>query len=336
MPAISVIVPVYKVEKFIDRCVESIVNQTFTDIEIILVDDGSPDQSGTMCDAWRAKDERIIVIHKKNGGLSDARNFGLDVATGDYVAFIDSDDWIDSDMLELLFKAVRKYHADIADCSWRCIYHDRIEAETDNSGEYIVGDNIFALRGEMEWKYFKPIACNKIYDRYIFENIRFPVGKLHEDEFTTHLAFYKARKLVYVDVSKYNYDRTREESITAVFREKNLDVIEALQNRLDFFYEKGLVELQPQMENLYFHILLDRLYKCYMYGIKTDRVKKIIHDTNEKYFLNMSLPLNPQWKYELSLLKISYYLFANCRKNAKINSIVRKMKFFTYGTSCYQ
>lgn len=334
MPAISVIVPVYKVEKFIDRCVESIVNQTLKDIEIILVDDGSPDQSGMMCDGWAEKDERVVVIHKKNGGLSDARNYGLDVATGDYVTFIDSDDWIDLDMLEVLLDAARKYQADIAECSWRYIYSNRIEEETDNTGEYVVGDNIFALRGEIEWKYFKPIACNKIYDKHIFEDIRFPVGKLHEDEFTTHLAFYKARRLVYIDTSKYNYDRTREESITAVFREKNLDVIEALQSRLDFFYEKGLVELQPQMENLYFHILLDRLYKCYVYGIRTERVKKIIHDTNEKYFLNMGLPLSPQWKYELSILKVSYGLFALCRKYKTIDKIVRKFKFVLYGTSC--
>ena len=258
----------------------------------------------------------------------------INVATGDYVAFIDSDDWIDPDMFQLLYDATQKYQADIAECSWRCIYSDRIEEETDNTGEYIVGDNVFALHGEIQWKYFKPIACNKIYDKKIFENIRFPVGKLHEDEFTTHLAFYNARKLVYIDVSKYNYDRTREESITASFREKNLDVIDALQSRLDFFYEKGIVELQTEMENMYFCVLLDRLYKCYLYGIKTDRVRKIIYDTNEKYFLNMELPLNPNYKYELSMLKISYNVFILCRKYKWFNKLVRKMRFIMYGNVC--
>jgi len=237
-------------------------------------------------------------------------------------------------MFQLLYDATQKYQADIAECSWRCIYSDRIEEETDNTGEYIVGDNVFALHGEIQWKYFKPIACNKIYDKKIFENIRFPVGKLHEDEFTTHLAFYNARKLVYIDVSKYNYDRTREESITASFREKNLDVIDALQSRLDFFYEKGIVELQTEMENMYFCVLLDRLYKCYLYGIKTDRVRKIIYDTNEKYFLNMELPLNPNYKYELSMLKISYNVFILCRKYKWFNKLVRKMRFIMYGNVC--
>lgn len=124
MAVISVIVPVYKVEKFLDRCINSIIQQTFTNLEIILVDDGSPDRSGEICDEWKMKDKRIRVIHKENGGLSDARNKGLDVATGDYVAFIDSDDWIDPDMFQLLYDATQKYQADIAECSWRCIYSD--------------------------------------------------------------------------------------------------------------------------------------------------------------------------------------------------------------------
>ena len=108
MAVISVIVPVYKVEKFLDRCINSIIQQTFTNLEIILVDDGSPDRSGEICDEWKMKDKRIRVIHKENGGLSDARNKGLDVATGDYVAFIDSDDWIDPDMFQLLYDATQK------------------------------------------------------------------------------------------------------------------------------------------------------------------------------------------------------------------------------------
>ncbi len=334
MPMISIIVPVYNVEGYLDRCIKSIVSQTFTELEIILVDDGSPDASGAMCDEWARKDERIRVFHKKNGGLSDARNCGLDMASGEYVAFIDSDDWIDKDMMEVLYNAIQKYDADIAECSWRCIYKDRIEEETENTGEYITGNNIFALRGEIQWKYFKSIACNKLYKKELFRNVRFPVGKLHEDEYTTHLVFYNARRLVYIDCSKYNYDRTREESITAKFCEKNLDVIDALQSRLDFFYEKGLVEIQQEMENLYFNILLDRLYKCYVNKIYTERVKRLIQETNDKYFLNMELPISPDYKYELSLLKDSYVLFGMCRKHKGAASLVHKMKYIFWGNKC--
>ncbi|MFR8226521.1 MAG: glycosyltransferase family 2 protein [Lachnospirales bacterium] len=336
MPTISIIVPVYKVERYLDRCVESIISQTFTELEIILVDDGSPDRSGVMCDEWARKDKRIRVFHKKNGGLSDARNYGLEVATGEYLAFIDSDDWIDNDMMQILYDAIQTYGADIAECSWRCIYQDRIEEETENTGEYITGNNIFALHGEIQWKYFKSIACNKLYKKEVFRNVRFPVGKLHEDEYTTHLAFYNARRLVYVDLSKYNYDRTREDSITASFCEKNLDVIDALQSRLDFFYEKGLVEVQQEMENLYFNILLDRLYKCYVYKIHTERVKRLIRDTNEKYFLNMELPISKDYKYELSLLKNSYYLFGMCKKHRWMDSLVHKMKYIFWGQKCIE
>lgn len=317
MPIISVIVPVYKVEKYLNRCVESIVNQTLGDLEILLIDDGSPDKSGTICDDWAKKDNRIKTIHKMNGGLSDARNCGLEAATGDYVAFIDSDDWIELDMFETLYKAVVEYNADIAECSWRCIYADRIEEQTENTGKIVTGDNVFALRGELRCEYFNAIACNKIYDRRkIFYNVRFPVGKLHEDEFTTHKAFYNADKLVYVDISKYNYDRTREDSITAVFKEKNLDVIDALYERLIFFYEKGLEELQIEMENFYFWVLLDRLYRCSEVGIYTDRVKQLIDKTNKDYFLNMELNISQETKFELSLLKNSYKLFVKCRKSA--------------------
>lgn len=335
MPIISVIVPVYKVEDYLDRCVESILNQTLNDIEVILVNDGSPDKSGKMCDEWAKKDERIRVIHKKNGGLSDARNHGLDAATGDFVAFIDSDDWIDKDMFEILYKAAIEHKADIAECSWRCIYSDRIEEETENTGAIITGDNIFALQSELRWQYFKPIACNKIYDRRkIFHNVRYPVGKIHEDEYTTHRAFYNADKLVYVDESKYNYDRTREESITASFKEKNLDVIDAMKDRLDFFYEKGLVELQDEMENMYFWVLFDCLYKCSVAGIYTDRVKKLIADTNDDYFLNIELNISSEHKFELSLLKNSYKLFVKCRKSKWKRAFVKKMKYWYYGDVC--
>ena len=116
-PKISVIVPVYKVEKYLDKCVESIVNQTYKNLEIILVDDGSPDNCPAMCDEWAEKDERIRVIHKENGGLADARNAGMDIATGDYIGFVDSDDWIEPNMYEVLLKNALKYDADISTIS---------------------------------------------------------------------------------------------------------------------------------------------------------------------------------------------------------------------------
>ena len=127
---ISVIIPVYKVEKYLKRCVESVQKQTFKNLEIILIDDGSPDSCGEMCDEMSKMDSRIKVVHKNNGGLSDARNAGIEIASGKYVVFVDSDDWLDLDMIDLLYRILKQYDADFAECSYRNIYKERVDEET--------------------------------------------------------------------------------------------------------------------------------------------------------------------------------------------------------------
>lgn len=331
MAIVSIIVPVYKVENYLERCIKSLINQTLKDIEIILVDDGSPDRSGVICDKFKEIDNRIKVIHKNNGGLSDARNAGLEIASGEYIAFVDSDDWIDSDMMEVLYGLSKKYDADIAECSWREVYTDKIREETKNTGQIIEGNNIFALRSELQWKYFKALACNKLYKKHLFDYIRFPKGRLHEDEFTTYKLFYFSNKLVYIDISKYNYDKTREESITASFKEKNLDIIDAMQERLEFFKKYNLTILIDEMYNMYFWILLDRLYQCYMSGIRTKRVYDIIEQTRKNYFVNMKLNISQEYKFELSLLQISYNWFIKTRRSEKFKKFVLKYHRFFVG-----
>lgn len=236
MDVISVIVPIYNVEKYLVRCLQSIIKQTYQNLEIILVDDGSTDTSGKLCDKFAEKDSRIIVIHKKNGGLSDARNVGIDKSSGSYLVFVDSDDWIDPDMISILYNVAQKNNSDIIECSYRNIYKDHILEETNCNAEIINGDYVTALEGMLDWRYFKPVAWNKLYKRNVIKDIRYPVGRLHEDEFTTYKYFYNAKKVSYIDVSKYNYDRTREDSITGRgFSEKNLDACWAFRERVDFF-----------------------------------------------------------------------------------------------------
>lgn len=274
---VSVVVPVYNVENYLERCVQSIRKQTYKNIEIILVDDGSPDMCGEMCDKLAECDNRIRVIHKINGGLSEARNTGIDFAKGEYVVFIDSDDWIDPDMIELLLHLQKKHSADIVECSYRNVYKNRVVEETKCSAEVIVGDSIFALEGMLDWKYFKPVAWNKLYKREVLGNIRYPKGKLHEDEFTTYKYFYNAKKLVYVDVSKYNYDRTREDSITGrEFRAANLDACWAFRERVDFFDNHNITQLQNKMNNIYCWYVLESINKCFSYHIKDQRLKKLL------------------------------------------------------------
>ena len=151
---ISVIVPIYKVENYLKRCIDSIRKQTYQNLEIILVDDGSPDMCGEMCERYAQEDSRIRVLHKENGGLSDARNVGIEAATGEYIAFVDSDDWIDDKMYEVLYDTLLKCDADIAECSYRNLYADCIVVETNCTGNVVEGDNIFALEAMLDWRYF--------------------------------------------------------------------------------------------------------------------------------------------------------------------------------------
>ena len=274
---VSVIIPVYKVEKYLERCVESVQKQTFQNLEIILVDDGSPDLCGAMCDEMAKTDPRIKVIHKNNGGLSDARNVGIEMASGNYIVFVDSDDWLDLDMIALLYRVLKKYNADIAECSYRNICTDRIEEETNCSAKVVEGDRILALEAMLDWRWFKPVAWNKLYKRDVLGDIRYPKGKLHEDEYTTYKYFYNANKLVYVDVSKYNYDRRREDSITGKkFREDNLDACWAFRERMEFFYKNNLAELYLKMNNIYCWYVLESLHKCYLNNISGEKLKLLL------------------------------------------------------------
>lgn len=226
MPKLSIIVPVYKVENFLGKCVDSILNQTFKDFELILVDDGSPDKCGEMCDKYSKDDERVRVIHKENGGLSDARNFGIDASTGDYLGFVDSDDYISSDMFEVLVGNLEKKHADISVCGMYDCCGEKIVKQDIESGTFE-----FKKEEAIEWflggKGAGLFVCNKIFKRKIFENVRFPVGKLYEDAFIFVDLFLKAEKVIVCTDPKYYYIH-REGSVTmSTFSERYYDVVRA-------------------------------------------------------------------------------------------------------------
>lgn len=202
-PKISVIVPVYKVEPYLRKCLDSIVGQTYRNLEIILVDDGSPDNCGAICDEYAARDERIKVIHQPNGGLSAARNTGLDIATGEYIGFVDSDDWIEPDMYEYLLSGARQTEADIAVCgifeelpnrqNIRC-WH---EAET--------FDTESGLKELLLRKKYSHSAWDKLYRRTLFDGVRFPNGRNFEDIATTYRVFEKATTVRLMPEAKYHY-----------------------------------------------------------------------------------------------------------------------------------
>ncbi len=208
LPIITVIIPVYNVEKYIDRCILSVINQTYKNLEIILVDDGSPDRCGKICDEYAKKDNRIKVIHKENGGLSDARNAGLDIASGDYIGFVDSDDYIHPDMYKLLYEAVSEYSADVAECKHRKIIGKKYKnpqpfkikpdiqvfSGTEFAEKKVIGDYLNSI-----------IVCNKLYKSERWKTLRFPQGKFTEDSYVAFDACYSADKIVVTDAELYFY-----------------------------------------------------------------------------------------------------------------------------------
>lgn len=237
---ISVIVPVYNTQKYLERCVESIRNQSYRNLEIILVDDGSPDESGRMCDELALKDERISVIHKPNGGLSDARNKGVDQASADYIMFTDSDDFLHPDMVRDLMDRMYEHNADIVQCSFRSVTDDTMVDPGGDEGEMIL-TNLEAL----EYIYTPygvdyVMACNKLYRKELFNTIRFPLSKIHEDEFTTWKLFYHAGKIIVTGKKYYYYYQSPNSIIRSGFSEKKLHYAEAMEERIAFFREKGL------------------------------------------------------------------------------------------------
>lgn len=211
---ISVIVPVYNVENYLERCVNSIRNQTYTQLEIILVDDGSTDSSPGLCDAYAGQDSRIKVVHKENGGLSDARNAGLEAATGAYIGYVDSDDWIEADMYEQMYTACIEHDAQLAACRYFSEYQDR----TISGGS---GKNILLTREELLQIYIcgheKYIIYNsvwsKLFRRELVENMVFPKGRNSEDIMYTTRAFCSLKRAVYIDKCLYHYVLDRKGSI---------------------------------------------------------------------------------------------------------------------------
>lgn len=241
---ISVIIPVYKVEKYLDKCVRSVMCQTYKDLQIILVDDGSPDRSGEMADELAKEDARITVVHRPNGGLSAARNSGLEIADGAYICFLDSDDWIDADMLEKMQAAMEKEAADLAICGLTYEYEGECEHLEDPvmAAEVLGGEELMArLCAPRAANYV--IACSRLCRAELFKTLRFPEGKLHEDEFTAHHLFDRVKRAVTLPDKFYHYLR-RGGSITgAPVSVRHLDGAEAFYERFGFLKKTGRTAL---------------------------------------------------------------------------------------------
>lgn len=241
---ISIVVPIYKVEEYLDENIKSLLNQTYKNLEIILVDDGSPDNCGKICDEYASKDSRIKVIHKKNGGLSDARNHGINIATGKYIVFVDSDDYLDTRYIELLYNAIKVDNAKVSQCGVLIVNdekeilnkHGYLNNQT-KSGREMLKDLYYdhGLENVVVW--------NKMYSIELFKDIRYPVGKIHEDEFITYKIIYNLERIAIVNEYLYNYRQNENSIIGKKYNIKRLDVIEAFEEKVIFFKEKEEIEL---------------------------------------------------------------------------------------------
>ena len=237
-PLISVIVPVFKVADYLDSCVECLVNQTYCNLEIILVDDGSPDTCSRMCDDWAMKDSRIQVVHKSNGGLSDARNAGLPVAKGEYISFADSDDLFEYRFIMLLYEAIRQTGADLAACDVEVFAEDsQIQLINTKTATPLVFNSEQALSQLIVGEGFRAVAWNKLYSARLLDDEKFEFGRLHEDEFFSYRIYDKCESLAFVDIPMYKY-RQRQNSIMTGASDRHLDALDAQLLRLNLFRQK--------------------------------------------------------------------------------------------------
>ena len=245
---ISVIVPVYKVEKYLEKCIESIIKQTYTNLQIILVDDGSPDNCGKICDEYAKKDLRIEVIHKANGGLSDARNVGISKAKGRYIGFVDSDDYIKEDMYEILLNLIKKYDADVSICNLYDVIdgNECIRNKENGIREY---SRLDILKEVLLDKNIQSYAWNKLYEKELFDEIKYPIRKKYEDIGTTFYLFEKCNKIVVTSEPEYYYLKRADSLVNNVTESTILDYTEIIIQR--YLYIKQNIKELRKYNNYY-------------------------------------------------------------------------------------
>lgn len=290
MALISIVVPIYKVEPYLRRCVDSILKQTFTDFEVILVDDGSPDSCGEICDEYAMNDERIHVIHRENGGLSAARNSGIEWAFAnshsEWITFIDSDDWIQDKYLEALYNAAKDCNTNISICGYEKtegitpqVSIECLQASVWNTKEYYIQNHINAT-----------VAWGKLYLKECFRDIRYPEGKIHEDEFTTHKCLFMFDKVAVVEEPLYAYYTNAEGIMLSAWNPKRLHALDAYAERVDWFKQRGMMDL---------YLWTLEKYVWYIFAVR----KKIIAEED----ITTSKKYGPRLKKRLAKVLLRYH-----------------------------
>lgn len=307
-PLISVIVPVYNVDKYLERCVQSIVGQTYENLEILLIDDGSSDLSGQFCDAWSAKDYRILVIHKQNGGQSEARNYGLDLALGDYIGFVDSDDFVVVEMYRILYREICKRQSDMAEC--RMVQFEGEPSKEifnlDNQTSYVF-ETKEIVRALLDGCYFTDTVPNMLIKSEIAKSVHFEVGKIHEDILWPYRVLVLCKRAVLTDKVLYAYYQRQGSTMLSAYSSKRFDGLNALQQRAEEV-KKQYPDLYPKAERIYVGVCmyqyqyLDRQPRSDEYDLFMNTLHKRFCAADLKSVMRITGPKYKFW----------YFMFFTC------------------------
>lgn len=291
---ISVIIPVYNIAKYLPRCLDSVIAQTYKNLEIILVDDGSTDNSRDVIEEYAKKDSRIVKIFKKNSGVSDTRNKGIDAATGDYIGFVDGDDYIEPEMYELLLGNALKYDADISHCGYQMVFPSHIDYYY-NTGDIIIQDNKKGIIDLMQGKYIEPSPCNKLYKHSVIKDVKMPLDiKINEDYFFNVMVFANAEKSVFEDRALYHYILRKNSATTSSINEHKFFDCEIVRERIvehfkndDEIYKIAVNNLLRSRINIMRNFATNKSAKIFVHRKKEikSKIKKLYFDMKSKGIL---------------------------------------------------
>lgn len=310
-PLVSIIVPCYKVEQYLPNCIESILNQSYQYWELILVDDGSPDRSGEICDEYAMKDKRIKVIHKPNGGLSSARNAGLDIIQGAYVSFLDSDDFWHTDYLQMMMNHVIEDKAEIVQCGFlRGTDTEFPSIRMEEDVRSYDNHTVFTQQAA------KIIMCGKVYKSCLFKGVRMPVGLINEDDWTTWKLYYKAQKIVVSNLPLYYYTQNPNSIMGNQRKKPDMTYFGAYRERIAFFMEKGEQDLEDVSRMQWCKSLLLLYSNPMLTEDNREEVKKLFDENWKRISKSTVVP---------SKLKILFYCFCKMPVISSITDRCRRM-----------
>lgn len=310
-PLISIILPIYNVQDYLPKCMASLFEQTYTNLEIIMVDDGSEIECSKLCDEFKKMDKRVVVYHKQNGGLSDARNYGIERANGEYITCIDPDDYVDKDYIEYLYNVLDKYKSKMSICQHRVKYDNGSVRDYGSNGDEKLETSI-CLERMLYHDVIDTSAWAKLYHRTLFNNVKYPKGKLFEDIGTTYALMMQCDSIAVGYESKYNYIFHENSIVNSEFKENKLDLLEMTDKM-----GQHVVAKYPQLKDavlrrrVYARLsTLNQMFKVEGYTGERNSIIKFIKDNRKKIMINYKTPKRD--KVAIALLCTNYRIYKFC------------------------